>query len=184
MQLQINFDAPTYCEIPVRGGDGTLVALIDAADKPLVDAAKANWAVHKSKGYVYGAMLVNGKYRRSDSLHRLIMGFPNDHQVDHWNLNKLDCRRHNLRLCSNGQNQANKPKAGGEYTSKFKGVDLRAINNKYRAQINRDGKCRFLGHYRTAEEAAQAYDRAAIAHFGPFARTNFPREQYALAASD
>ena len=35
-----------------------------------------------------------------------------------------------------------------------------------------------LGTYDTPEEATRAYDRGALFHYGEFAITNFPRENY------
>jgi hypothetical protein len=45
----------------------------------------------------------------------------------------------------------------------------------WRAAIKADGKRISLGYYKRQEDAALAYDAAAIKHFGPFAVTNFPQ---------
>jgi hypothetical protein len=52
-------------------------------------------------------------------------------------------------------------------TSGRKGVNLYR-NGKWRATIGQ----RHLGYFDTAQEAADAYDRAAVEHFGEFALTN------------
>jgi hypothetical protein len=48
--------------------------------------------------------------------------------------------------------------------NEFKGV--RAFHNKWRASVTVDGEHRHLGTYSTPEEAARAYDRAAIEAWG------------------
>lgn len=56
----------------------------------------------------------------------------------------------------------------------YRGVEKN--RNRYRARIHHDNKIIRLGSYDTAEEAARAYDRAAIEARGRFARLNFPGE--------
>src|ERR1044071_7242485 len=82
-----------------------------------------------------------------------------DHRRDH--SNRID----NLRECTQRSNTANAKKRR-DNTSGFKGVTKRT-NTIWIAQLNGH-----LGCFRTAEEAAKAYDAAAIAKYGEFAKTN------------
>ena len=107
---------------------------------------------------------LTGKY-----LARVLFGEPDDMDVDHKNLNKLDNRRENLRIATRGQNNCNKTKYKNN-TSGFKGVSFHKKAQKYRARISIDGKQKFLGYFVTAEAAHQAYKQAAIQHHGEFAR--------------
>lgn len=92
-------------------------------------------------------------------------------EIDHINRDKLDNRLCNLREASRSQNNANIG-LPAHNTSGFKGVSYFKQTGKWTAYITRDGKRRHLGTYTTAEAAAAAYDQAAIALFGRFARTN------------
>ena len=88
-------------------------------------------------------------------------------EIDHRNGNPTDNRWLNLRTATRSQNEANNgPHAGNR--SGFKGV----IRNGGRWQTRCGAE--YIGLFVTREEAARAYDEAALARWGEFARLNFP----------
>jgi hypothetical protein len=114
--------------------------------------------------------------RRNVYLHHFIIGDPPPGMVvDHINGDRLDNRRANLRFCTLAQNKQNsRPYRGG--TSRYKGVSWKRTGKgtgKWLARIRVDGKDIHLGFHKEEEEAAKAYDTAAIRYYGEFARTNF-----------
>jgi len=122
-------------------------------------------------------------------LHRVILGVSARVFVDHRNNNGLDCRRENLRAASRQGNGANRGKfvgrKGRTFTSRYKGVidrsrHLSSSADPWLARIRVDGRLIHLGRYATEHEAALAYDRAALQHFGEFARLNFSAQDGAL----
>lgn len=89
--------------------------------------------------------------------------------IDHIDGNPLNNSKINLRICSHNDNIKNLSKHK-DNTSGYKGVTKR--RNKWRARICVNRKHISLGCFLTKEEAARAYNEAAIIYFGEFARLN------------
>jgi hypothetical protein len=100
-------------------------------------------------------------------MHKLITGWP---QTDHINHDGLDNRRGNLRPVTTIQNQQNRrPRAIA--SSKYKGV-CRHRDRKWLARICINGTQYHLGLFVTEEDAALAYNAAALEAFGEYAYLN------------
>lgn len=66
--------------------------------------------------------------------------------------------------------------------SGYFGVRYRPRRNgarRWEARIGSGGTRTILGYFRTAEDAARAYDREALYRYGPNCRLNFPLERAA-----
>lgn len=150
-------------EIPLTHG---YMALVDDEDYERLAAFR--WGVLARAGYTAYAIRHVGRY--PVYMHRDVIGAPLGVGVDHIDGDGLNNRRANLRLANHAQNGANaKVKTR---TSQFKGVYLDRRQGKWRAQIREDGGSRALGSFASEEDAARAYDRAAVRVFGVFARLN------------
>lgn len=151
------------------------VALIDTADLPLV--RNIAWFAQPGKTTVYVAAAVRQGTgpQRNIQLHRFLLGFPQS-DVDHRDCDGLNNRRRNLRLATDSQNLANARKTTRNTSSRFKGVSFgkSLTQRRWQANIRKDRKLIYLGLFDTEEDAAHAYDAAALIHFGEFARLNFP----------
>lgn len=152
-------------EIPLSRGQ---VALVDDADYPAVMAEGKWFALSNGAKTFYAARNApptkpNGK-RRTLTLHHFLTGWD---YVDHVNGDGLDNRRSNLRWATHAQNMANQDRRSTNQSG-FKGVHPK--KRRWAARIQN----RYLGTYATPEDAAHAYDEAAIETWGEFARLNFP----------
>jgi hypothetical protein len=145
-----------------------------------VDAADFDWLnqwkwSYRRDGYVVRAQHVgvfNGKQKQQMiRLHRFIMAAPEGMSVDHVNGDGLDNRRCNLRICTHTQNHQNR-KSRVASTSIYKGVYWWKHRQCWIAKITVNGSPKTLGQYDNQEEAALAYNAAAIKYFGEFANPN------------
>lgn len=132
------------------------------------------WYASGRGGLLYARRKEKGK---TVYMHREIMNAPDGIQIDHINGNGLDNRRLNLRVCTTAQNQHNSTKRANT-SSRFKGVDR--DRKKWRARICINGEKIWIGRYKSEFEAAEAYDKKAVEHFGEFANLNFPSQQSKL----
>lgn len=89
--------------------------------------------------------------------------------IDHRDGDRANNVFSNLREATRHQNGYNR-KLGRDNTSGYKGVTF--FKGRWRALIRADSQRIFLGDFDTPEEAAQAYDEAAIRYHGEFAKTN------------
>lgn len=150
-------------------------ALISACDYERV-TDRGPWYLMNDQGHIGRNETAPYGGKMCLYLHRFILDAPPHMQVDHIDGNTFDCTRPNLRLATPQQNAQNK-RATGEIP--FKGVNWCGSPPKYESVIWLNRKRVLLGYFDDLQGAALAYDRAAIEHFGIFARTNFaPGTQY------
>lgn len=100
------------------------------------------------------------------------LGFPKDKEVDHIDLNPLNCLDENLRPATGKQNCGNQ-KVRKCSSSGVKGVFCHKRDRRWHAVCC--GK--WLGYFDTKKEASDAYDKEALIQFGEFARLNNYQEE-------
>ena len=144
--------------IKLTQGEKTIV---DDEDYPVL--SKYKWQYHTG-GYVK-------RGSRCIRMARQILNAPKGLEVDHINLDKLDNRKVNLRLCTRAENVRNSTKRK-DSPNKYKGVHFIKSRNKWIARIQINGKRIHSGYFDTEIEAAKRYDKLALKHHGSFASIN------------
>jgi len=157
------------------------IAIID--DKDFDELSKYAWSARvMSDGRVYAwrsclTSELQSMRLFSIGMHRQIMDCPKGMHVDHRDGDTLNNTKSNLRICTNAENSRNS-KAPKNNTTGFKGVSIQ--NGRIYGRIKFEGRDIHLGRFDSIQDAAIAYDEAAIKYFGEFARLNFPQTDNAF----
>lgn len=163
---------PIWMGVPIYLNDG-YITIVDKEDYPHL--IQFTWRVSKTKNGLYAKGYVR---RKQVLLHRyLLKPKMDDEVVHHINNCGLDNRRCNLQLASYSENNAGRAKRRGS-KSRFKGVEPAPKGKRgWYARILSRTKRVYLGYFVSEEDAAHAYDSAAVELHGQFARLNFPQEK-------
>ena len=95
----------------------------------------------------------------------------NGQLIDHRDGDGLNNQFNNLRVATQAQNQYNQGLAKNN-KSGFKGVYWDKQYGKWRVLLRKSGETVLDRRFDNPLEAAKAYNKAAIEHFGEFARLN------------
>lgn len=143
-------------------------ALVDDEDYEYL--SQFNW--YFKRGYAVRAVKnPAGKPRQiTANMHRTILGleYGDPRLGDHKDGDGLNNQRANLRICTPTENSCNR-KIGVNNTSGYKGVTWVKNNNAWQASIRINGVGKYLGLFKTAEEAHEKYCEAAKELHGEFA---------------
>jgi hypothetical protein len=147
-----------------------LFALVDDIDYEWLSRHK--WCIAPGGYAVRGVPRAEHKEKGTlIYMHREILGlgYGDKRKADHRDVNRLNNKRENLRVCTQAQNTRNRP-IGRDNTSGFKGVSFQAETRKWRASISVNNKGRHLGLFDTPEAAHAAYCEASKKYHGDFGR--------------
>ena len=161
-----------YVEIDIGSGNKTIVDIED------YDLIKDDYWCISLDGY---AVSCSGRFTKK-RLHRVLMGCENTPHVlvDHIDRDKLNNRRHNLRIVTAQQNAFNQSKRSNNKSGVI-GVCWWDRDKNWLAQIKFNYKRHFLGYYDKFEDAVRARLRAELEYFGAeFAPQRHLFEKYGI----
>ncbi len=140
--------------------------LVDDEDYERV--SNHSWCILKLK-CCYAQTRIN---KKTITLHRFLLNLTDSKiKVDHIDGDGLNNQKSNLRIATTQQNNFNR-KGESSNISGYKGVVFRSKQKRWLAQIRVNKQYFYLGTYDSKEDAAKAYNKAAIKYHGEFARLN------------
>ena len=131
----------------------------------------------KNDGYLYIGLLLNGQRRSCFNIHILVaqefipnpMDKPTVHHID--SKAKLNNTIGNLRWTTPQEEQSKKAKQRIT-SSQYKGVSWQKAGRRWCVKIYVNTQSVYVGLFKSEEEAALAYNKKAIEHFGALAILN------------
>jgi len=148
-------------------------AMVDDADYEWLNQWRWYAVCFVSGGWYVRHNNMSKTKTQTETMHALIMcNNPEGLYIDHKDGNGLNNQRSNLRFATMAENNRNR-KLQKNNMCGYKGVQVRESGN-FRCRIRVCGILINIGTYSHIENAARAYDTAAIKYFGEFAKLNFP----------
>lgn len=130
-------------------------------------AGKVAGSIDKT-GHVFRS--IDGQHYMAHRIAWLVVyGLEPDGFIDHKDGNPANNAISNLRIATTTQNSAN-ASIRADNTSGARGVCFDKQRGLWKAAISNNGRRWCLGHFKSPLDAAAAYERAAIAVWGDFAR--------------
>jgi hypothetical protein len=149
---------------------GVFTWLVSRRNNSVRKGSKAGY-LHIHQGRII--IKIDGeKYAASRLAYLYMTGSRPPNEIDHKDRDPSNDRWTNLRPATHSQQQGNK-RLPRNNTSGYRGVVW--LRKKWIARNSGIG----LGRFTSKEEAARAYDRHAIEHYGEFATLNFPQRRAA-----
>ena len=154
-----------------RKGKRHMVCIINTCDYRVVRPFRWFASLHCTQFYA----VHNRPYPQCGQvrMHWLLTG---NKGMDHEDRNGLNNRRSNLREATWQQQRVNCRKVehvrGRPVTSKYRGVCWHTKAQKFMARIVSHGQFEYLGIYHSEQDAARAYNEAALRLHGAFASLN------------
>lgn len=135
-----------HSEIILRDNNGNITGYAKIDNDDIDKITQYKWHIRNSLHTQYAIAYIDAN--RKIFLHRLILGYDGDLDIDHINHNGLDNRKCNLRIIDHSLNIIN------QYDNS-NGIKLVPSGN-YQATIMVDGKSIYLGTFSSFQEAKEA----------------------------
>lgn len=157
-------------KILLRNGN---YAIVDDEDYSML--SKLTWKLGKAQDGTPTIFSINyfkqGATFKQIKMHNLIVDPPKKHYIFHRNRNPLDNTKGNLKILNSSQHEVTKPPQSNNQTG-LKGVSWHTRFKKWQATIQVNGRKLYLGRFIDIRDAANAYNEAALKHYGDYAYTN------------
>lgn len=149
-------------------------ALVDNEDFEYLNQFK--WYYDNSGKYAMRRFYYKDKKSKIISMHRFIMKPPKDKLIDHKNMDGLDNRKSNLRICGKRENAINTALRKNN-KSGYTGVHHNTKSTPpWRVNLKENGKQVCVGYFYDVKEAAKAYNEKAKELYGEYARLNIIKD--------
>jgi hypothetical protein len=137
------------------------VALVDADDYD--ELSKHAWHI-QSSGYAQTDIRDGDGRKRKPLMHRLILSPPVGLVVDHYDGNKLNNRRSNLRIVTQGVNIFHAHRARRDNQAGAVGINVE--DGRFRARIKHNGTAHHIGYFDDIHDAVGARLKAEVKFYG------------------